>query len=151
MGGGARKAKIRVIALALIRDEDRLFLSQGCDPATSRRFWRPLGGGIEFGERSAEALRREFREEIGQSIVILSAPTLFENVFTYDGRAGHEIILLHEARFESEAMLSAEPFEFSEPGVDGSTHRVQWVPIEQLQNGSEPLFPTGLLEFVLGH
>lgn len=151
MGGGAGKARIRVIALALIRDGDRLFLSRGYDPATQRRFWRPLGGGVEFGERSAAALQREFREEIDRSIEILAPPILFENVFTFNGRPGHEIILMHEARFEDAAMLSVEPFEFSEPGAGGSTHLVQWVTIERLRSGSEPLYPTGLLEYVSRH
>lgn len=148
MSHSRTKPRIRVIALALIRDGDRLFLSQGWDPAAKRRFWRPLGGGVEFGERSAEALEREFREEIDQSIEILSPPVLFENVFTFNGSPGHEIILMHEARFADDAMLSVEPFSFAEAGPEGSKHVVQWVSLGELRHGPAPLFPEGLLDYI---
>jgi len=148
MGHSKGKQKIRVITVALIRDGDRIFLSQGCDPATGRTFWRPLGGGVHFGETSAAALHREFCEEIGQSIEILSPPILFENLFTFNDSPGHEIILMHEARFSDEAMRSAEPFSFVEAGSSSSAHVVQWVSIDQLRNGPDPLFPGGLLNYI---
>jgi len=146
-----KKQDIRVLALALIRDGNRLFLSQGCDPATGRTFWRPLGGGINFGAHSAPALEREIREEINQSIEILSAPILFQNVFTYDETSGHDIILMHEARFTDPAMLAAAPFAFTEPGPNGRTHCVQWVTIDELRAGPDPLFPDGLLKYIESH
>lgn len=148
MSKSKKNPPIRVIALAVIRDADRLFLSRGWDPAARRHFWRPLGGGVEFGERSAEALKREFREEIDQSIEILSPAVLFENLFTFNGSPGHEIILMHEARFVDDAMLTVEPFSFAEPGPSGSEHLVQWMSLDQLRAGSEPLFPEGLLNYI---
>ncbi len=151
MGHSKGKQKIRVLSLALIRDGDRVFLSQGCDPATGRTFWRPLGGGVHFGETSAVALQREFREEIDQSIDILSPAILFENLFIFNGSPGHEIILMHEARFTDEAMRSVEPFSFAEAGPGGSAHVVQWVSIDQLRNGPDPLFPDGLLNYIESH
>ncbi len=150
MSQGKARQRIRVLALALIRDRDRLFLSQGYDPALERLFWRPLGGGVEFGERSADALKREFREEIGRDIEVLAPPVLFENLFVFNGRPGHEIILLHEARFVDDAMLAVEPFAFTEPGPGGSEHRVQWVPLAELRRGEAPLYPEGLLALVEG-
>lgn len=39
---------IRVLALGLIRDSDRLFLSQGYDPDLQTYFYRALGGGVDF-------------------------------------------------------------------------------------------------------
>lgn len=151
MGHSKKARKVRVIALALIRDDERVFLSLGHDPESKQHFWRPLGGGVNFGERSEEALRREFLEEIDQSIEILSPAVLFQNVFTYNGAAGHEIILMHEARFVDEAMLTREPCSIAESGPEGSTHLVQWVPLEQLRNDPDPLYPDGLLEYIESH
>lgn len=48
------------------------------DDAGITRGWRPLGGTIEFGERAADALRREMVEEIGQAI---AEPTLLAVLF----------------------------------------------------------------------
>ena len=49
---------IRPIALAIIRDQGRILVFEGRDPLKPETFYRPLGGGIEFGERGAEALRK---------------------------------------------------------------------------------------------
>jgi hypothetical protein len=48
--------QIRVLALGLIRDGDRIFISEGYDPVKQHPFYRALGGGVEFGETSYDAL-----------------------------------------------------------------------------------------------
>ena len=55
--------RIRLISLGLIRDGERIFLSQGYDPIKKTDFYRALGGGVEFGETSLIALQREFQED----------------------------------------------------------------------------------------
>ena len=59
---------IRPIALCLFRREDRILVSTAYDSVKKDYFCRPLGGGIEFGERGAEAIVREIREELGAEI-----------------------------------------------------------------------------------
>ncbi|MFM8007825.1 MAG: NUDIX domain-containing protein, partial [Dolichospermum sp.] len=59
-----KEGQIRVIVLALIRDGNRIFVSEGYDPTKQSIFYRALGGGVEFGETSRIALIREFQEEI---------------------------------------------------------------------------------------
>lgn len=59
-----QKPRIRVIALGLVQQQRRLLLHQGFDSIKQQTFYRALGGGVEFGESSAEALQREFHEEI---------------------------------------------------------------------------------------
>jgi 8-oxo-dGTP pyrophosphatase MutT (NUDIX family) len=39
-------------------------VAHGHDSVKSEDFYRPLGGGIEFGELSEAALRREIKEEL---------------------------------------------------------------------------------------
>src|SRR5437773_12568037 len=55
----------RTTALAVIRDADRLLLSEVPDAVKNVVGYRPLGGTIEFGERGHETVAREIREEIG--------------------------------------------------------------------------------------
>lgn len=73
---------IRPLALVLFRrDDGAILVAPGFDPVKQQRFYRPLGGGIEFGERAEDALRREIQEEIGAE---LRAPRLLgvlENTF----------------------------------------------------------------------
>ena len=54
--------KIRPIALCLITHKGRLLVFEGSSPEQGS-FFRPLGGGIEFGERAAEAAVREMQED----------------------------------------------------------------------------------------
>ncbi len=62
------KTKIRFLALGIVRKENYLFLSQGFDSVKNETFYRAMGGGVEFGETSREALVREFQEEISAEL-----------------------------------------------------------------------------------
>ena len=55
---------IRPLALAVVRRDEELLLAEHYDSAEEYTFYRPIGGGIEFGEHSRDAVRREFREEL---------------------------------------------------------------------------------------
>src|SRR6476619_6756649 len=93
---------IRPIALCIIfhRDDPNLiFVAEGIDPAKGQTFYRPLGGSIEFGERSAATVTRELREELDAELTNLSYLGTLENIFTYNGEAGHEIVLVYTADF----------------------------------------------------
>ena len=53
-----KPGEIRVLALGIVRQGDRVFISEGYDPVKQQTFYRALGGGVEFGETSLEALQR---------------------------------------------------------------------------------------------
>lgn len=54
-----------------MRSGERVLLEHGFDSARQERFYRPLGGAIEFGERAADAVQREIREELGAELEAL--------------------------------------------------------------------------------
>ena len=68
--------------------------------------WRPLGGGVEFGERAAEAVGREFVEEIGQALVDVRLLCVLENLFVYDGSRGTKSSSCSRRRFWMRAPTS---------------------------------------------
>lgn len=90
---------VRAIAIAVVRRPwtGALFVDEVTEPTTGRVFHRPAGGGIEFGEPASATIVRELDEEYGLAVVVGRRLGVLENVFTYDGRPGHEIVLVHEA------------------------------------------------------
>ena len=109
-----KEGQIRVIVLALIRDGNRIFVSEGFDSTKQSTFYRALGGGVEFGETSRIALAREFQEEIQAELTNIRYLTCIENLFTFDGRQGHEIIQLYECDFADSKFYQIESLTFAE-------------------------------------
>ena len=83
--------EIRPVALGAVRRGDELLVGEETDPETDETFYRLLGGGVEFGEHSREAVIREFAEEIGVEFRVERHVGTFEDVFDVDGETGHEI------------------------------------------------------------
>lgn len=138
---------IRPIALCIIRHEGAVFVFEGYDPLKGQTFYRPLGGGIEFGETSEQAVRREFREELDAELVNLRYRQTLENIFSFNGRSGHEIVLLYEGKF-------ADPSFYNKPTMtgredNGDPFKALWKPLADFQDGRQPLYPDGLLELLL--
>ena len=139
---GVPPAAIRPLALAVIRRSDRILVFRGEDPVKAEVFYRPLGGGIEFGETGEAAVRREIREEIGAELVNVRPLGALENIFTYNGGPGHEIILLFEADLLDTAIYKVEQFEGLE--ANGEALTVTWKPLVDFRGGDR-LYPDGLL------
>ena len=57
-----RSRQIETKVFGLIRDEKRLLVFEGYDTVKQDKYYRALGGSIEFGETSRAALEREFQE-----------------------------------------------------------------------------------------
>jgi ADP-ribose pyrophosphatase YjhB (NUDIX family) len=137
---------IRPLALAVIRRGDDLLVFEGHDRTKNETFYRPLGGGIEFGERAVDALRRELREELAAELAGIALLGVLENLFTAFGRPGHEIVFLYAAD-----LLDPTLYERDHVGHvldDGSP--VTWQPLRRFtgQNGTAPLYPHGLADLL---
>lgn len=136
--------KIRVLALGLIQDGDRIFVSQGYDPAKQERFYRVMGGGVELGEYSRDALQREFQEEIQAELINIKYRDCIESLFDFNGKPHHEIIFLYQCDFADPQFYQLEQLSFSEK------HRTKialWMPIQRFKSGELRLVPDNFLKY----
>lgn len=109
----ALSVRPRVLALAVIqrKEDGALLLSHGVDIEKSREvFYRPLGGGVEYGEYSFETVKREVLEETGFEVKVWELLGCVENIFTYEKRLGHEVIFLYKAEFVDESLYDQKSF-----------------------------------------
>ncbi|MEA5593909.1 NUDIX hydrolase [Rivularia sp. UHCC 0363] len=141
-----KEGKIRVLALGIIRDNNnRTFLSEGYDPVKKDKFYRAMGGGVEFGETSKQALQREFQEEIQAEITNIRYLACLENIFTFQGKPGHEIIQLYECDFVHPKFYQQQQIAFNE----GERQKTAiWMDTETLKSGKVRLVPEQFIEFL---
>lgn len=137
--------KIRVLALAIVKQGDRLFISQGFDPIKQQTFYRVMGGGVDFGETSLEALKREFMEEIQAEITNIKYIACLENIFEFNGNPGHEIIQLYECDFVDSKFYEREEIIFNE---GERQKKALWVDLEKFRSGELKIVPENFLEYL---
>ncbi len=113
-------------------------------------FYRPLGGGIEFGEPRQETICRELMEEINVEVDRESLKYLgtLENIFTFNGEPGHEIVLIYDGALKESGLYEQAVIMGQE--VDGEEFRAMWKNIDEFGVGKSILYPTGLLEMLQG-
>jgi ADP-ribose pyrophosphatase YjhB (NUDIX family) len=93
------------------------------------------GGHIEFGEKGAEALAREMKEETGLDAAVGKFLGIVENSFVQKGRRHCEINLVYEMTIERRDVRAQEDWiEF------------EWCAVDDL--GSANLLPGEIAQFI---
>src|SRR5437867_2575956 len=105
--GDVPVGQIRHVAICVFSNLNRILVAPGYDDVKNERFFRPLGGAVEFGEAAEEALRREIREELGLEIQNVVRLGVVENRFEYRGQPGHEVVFVFNASFVDPGVYSA--------------------------------------------
>ncbi|MFA6417137.1 MAG: NUDIX hydrolase [Patescibacteria group bacterium] len=130
------EGRIRGLAVALIRQGNKILVSPGHDDIKGTDFYRLLGGGIEFGETSEQAIKREIHEELNAELENLKLLEVAENIFIYNNQAGHEIAFIYEAEFVDKSLYQQDSFKIIDGGEE---FEAIWVEINE--SNSDKLFP----------
>ena len=139
--------KIRPIAICVFQNNGRILAAEGIDPLKQQLFYRPLGGAIEFGEYSADTIARELTEELGTAVTGLRYLGALENVFTYNGQTGHEIVMVYDGAFTDRSLYDRTVINGVEDS--GLSFRAVWVRLADCADpAAPPIYPTGLLELL---
>ncbi len=134
---------IRPVVLGIAKKDNKLLVSKGYDKVKEQFFYRCLGGGIEFQETSIEALKREFKEEIDIDIEIENYCGLSENIFTFQGKKGHEIVLLYNIKIKDEDYK--EKYHMIDD--DGEDEAI-WVDIDDFKSKKKILYPDEIFKYL---
>jgi len=133
--------RIRPLSIALIQNGPEIFVMECFDRVKNEEFYRPLGGGIEFGETGSIALKREFQEEMKTDLEHIEYLTTFENIFTFEGVKYHEIVLLFKADFVDKELYSTKEVICNEEGKEFIS---KWIDIEEFVDRKRILYPDEL-------
>lgn len=136
---------IRNIVICIIESGNKIFVGEGSDKVKGETFYRPLGGGIEFGELAWEAAVREFREEMDTEIEIISCGATLENIFEFEGVKGHEIVIVLHAKFKDAAIYTLDDIKCNE---EGAWFLGKWIDKNEFYSGRKILYPSGLAEYL---
>jgi 8-oxo-dGTP pyrophosphatase MutT (NUDIX family) len=115
---------IRVIAICVFRHGDKILVFEAFDSVDGRPFYRPLGGGVEFGETTQAALEREIKEELGEDITNIKLLTVLENLFMHEGKTGHEIVYVYDGRFKDTSIYGRDSLTVTED--NGEVLKATW-------------------------
>ena len=141
------KQGIRGAAIGIVKHKGCLLVCEVLGDNGDVKGWRALGGGIEFGEPAAEALKREFKEELGCEIQITGSPMISENIYEHHGHTGHEIIFAFPIELKNPEIYETQRFQIFEH--EGTSHWAEWVAIERFKTREQILFPPALADKIL--
>ncbi len=139
--------RIRPIAICLFRNGNRILVSEGFDTVKQNYFYRPLGGGIEYGESSKAAVAREIREELGIEIENVQLLDVLENIFIYEGQQGHEIVFVFDAKFVDKSLYKLDEIDGFEQEANVRFKAI-WKSLNEIEKSGARLVPEDLAKLL---
>ncbi|NRB00717.1 MAG: NUDIX domain-containing protein [Rhodobacteraceae bacterium] len=136
---------MRPIVIGLFYQDTRVLVAAVTNDDGSVKGWRPLGGGIDFGETAESALRREMTEELGATITQAQRIGVMENHYSHGGKDGHEIVFVYRADFQNTGQADADSFILEDQSFRS---RAEWRETEAFRTGADRLLPDGLIEYL---
>lgn len=142
---------IHPVALGVVVKDGHTLLMPMPDWLLPSQPWRAIGGFVEHRERAADAVVREWREELGLGVEVVRLLHVDEHIFDFGEHAGHEVTFYYELRFApGEEPPDLAPLTLVEADWPADRRRLEarWVSIEALTSGSEAVYPAHLLELI---
>ncbi len=131
--------KITVKAMCVVeRNGTEVLAGIGRDDVKGEDFGRIIGGKVEFGETAEFALRREFQEELNTKLEDLSFIKMFENIFTYNGQQGHEVVFVYKGNLTDKTLYQKDLIKVED---GGQKFDVKWVALDDVYSGKLKLYP----------
>lgn len=128
---------IHLKAMAFVTRDGKLLVQKGFDPVKGQVFFRLPGGGVHFQETAHDCILRELREELESDTKNIVSRGVVENIFTYKGIPGHEVIFLFSVDLVREVLYERDAF----PMADNPSITLTWIPVADVLSGAATLYP----------
>ena len=135
--------EIRPIVLGVVKRGNKILVSEGYDKVKDEVFYRSIGGGIEFLEESKEALKREFKEELNIDIKVGDFLGIAENIFTYNGKNAHELILFYNVEIDEKDYK--EKYHIIEENEESDA---MWINVDKFKNKELKIYPEEMFKYI---
>ena len=133
---------IRVKAFGLIQHQGKLLLEPYSEHGAITGY-RLLGGSIDHGETAIEAVKREFIEELAAETTNHQLIKVCENIFTFEGKTGHEVVFILACEFTDKTLYEKEHLSHADAANPGRITQAYWLDPHNLPNNL-PLWPEGV-------
>jgi 8-oxo-dGTP diphosphatase len=127
-----RHFNIRVYGIVINEDEEVLITDEY---VLNRKMTKFPGGGMQFGEGTADCIKREAREEFGQDIEIIShfyTTDFFQKSYFHKDHQIISIYYLIRFREPVKFKISKKPFDF--PELINGSRSFRWIKIKDLSD-----------------
>ena len=132
--------KLNVRAAGIIIHNNKLLIHRNIN----KDHYALIGGRIEIGENSEDAVKREIQEELGKEIEITGDAATIENFFEMDSQKYHEIMFVHKVEFVNE---EDKKIETTIENIEGKDYlKYEWVDLDKLDE--YPLRPQIIKEVI---
>ena len=127
--------------MLLVDRDDRVLLFRLVNPRSGNTWWATPGGGVETGEKSVDAARRELKEETGLDAADLQGPVWADDHWF---RTAEDLV--HQA--DRYFLLRVERAEIDVSGLDqveaDTMVEHRWWSIDDLEKSQDRIYPAGL-------
>ncbi|MED2795759.1 NUDIX hydrolase [Bacillus wiedmannii] len=135
----------RAKAFGLATHQGRLLVQEYHNHTGDETYYRPLGGSIELGEKSAHTVIREFKKELHIEVEITNYLGCLENIFQLDEGIGHEIIQLYSLRLLGTSLYEMEKMNIQD---EQTVSYAKWIPVTVFIQKKKVLYPDGILNYI---
>lgn len=119
--------KLNVRTAGIIMHNNKILVHSNLE----NKHYALLGGRIESGEDSEEAVKREILEETGKEIETIGYIGTIENFFKRGEEKYHEILFIHKAEFKNE---EDKKIEYTLKNVEGKDYlQYEWIDINDIE------------------
>ena len=127
----------RIKAMGIFQHGGKTLASRCYDSKKDQHFYRLLGGSLFEQEYAVDAIHREIMEELGSEIENVVLHGVCENIFTYEGEPGDEVVFMYTADLANKEIYQKNEF----PILDHPDGILEWIPVEDVLSGEKILYP----------